>query len=277
MRRPRTFGQLGILTAIVAAALGIDSRSAPAAEPARLSLAYEVYSGGFHVVAFDLDLALAGQAYDVTARMRTTGFLSWIIDWTHVYRSTGALTGPSVDPRHHRSDGVWRGRPRHVEIAYASGEVSSLRIDPPLHEDGDREEVTAAQRRGTIDPISGILALVRAVSDGHGCAVRVPVFDGRRRYDIVFADRGQQSLRETRYSVFAGAARLCDFQFEPIAGYMQRRSEDGSARRLQSGRAWLASVIPGAPATPVRVELDGNWGLTVGHLREVRRNEALTN
>jgi hypothetical protein len=257
--------------AILSTAGVLAAHVSRASEPGRLELAYEVYSGGFHVVAFDLDLALAGQSYDVTARIRTTGMLSWFMDWRQVYRSTGAMTGTRIDPFHHRSEGAFRGRPRRVEMAYSGGEIAALRVDPPPEADGEREEVTAAQRRGSMDPVSAILALVRAVSDGRGCATRVAVFDGRRRYDMVFTDRGPQPLRETRYSIFSGAAQQCDFVFEPIAGYIRRRADDQDARRLQSGRAWLAPVMPGAPAAPVRVELDGNWGLTVGHLRDFRR------
>lgn len=270
-------GRIKAKAAVVAIALGALMPVSRAAEPVRLSLAYEVYSGGFHVVAFDLDLALMAQTYDVTARMRTTGLLSWVLDWTHVYRSTGGLAGPGLDPRHHRSDGMFRGRPRLVEIAYTGGEASTIRVVPPLHDDGDREEVTPEQRRGALDPISAILALVRAVSDGRGCEARVAVFDGRRRYDMNFTDRGLHPLRETRYSAFAGTARQCEFEFVPIAGYVQRRAENENTRRLESGRAWLAPVVSGAPAAPVRVELDGNWGLTVGHLREVRGVETPSN
>jgi hypothetical protein len=71
-------------------------------------------------------------------------------------------------------------------------------------------------------------------------------------------------------AAFAGDALQCDFEFEPIAGHIRQPTDPEIAqRRLQSGRVYTARSGR-ALLTPIRIELDGEWGMTVAHLRGVR-------
>ena len=120
--------------------------------------------------------------------------------------------------------------------------------------------------------MSAILGAVQAAQRRRGCNGRLAVFDGRRRYDLVLIDRGRREMPETRYSIFAGEAVQCDFAYEPIAGHIRRRPdpERSNKRAMQSGRIF-AAVTTGTLVMPVRIEIDGDWGVTVAHLRDVRR------
>lgn len=268
--------QLALMAAMAGLCCGTGATVADPAPggslaPSRVSLAYEVYTGGFHILAVDLNIGIAPDRYDVIARLRTTQWLSWLIDWQQVSRSTGLLVGVAVEPLHHWAHGELRGRERRVAIDYADGRVAGLAIDPPPGEDEDREEVSAALRDGTLDPLSAILAMVRAVSDGRGCNGRAAVFDGRRRYDLVFTDRGIRPMPESPYVAASAATRECDFVYEPIAGDVRRPADSSQDRKLRSGRAWIPPAAPGALAAPMRVELDGNWGTTTAYLRDPSR------
>jgi hypothetical protein len=245
---------------------------AAALEPGRVSLSYEIYSGGFHLATVDLDLAMAGARYDITTRLQTAGFLSWFLPWSQVSATEGTVLDGAMAPVRHRSEGQVRGRKRTVEIDYEKGRVSAVRVEPAPADDEQRDEVPPAMRREGIDPISAILGAVQRLSNGRGCEGRLPVFDGRRRYDLVLTDRGHRAMPETRYSMFAGNAVLCDFAYEPIAGHIRRQPDPDlpDKRGVQSGRVY-AAVAAGSLVMPVRVEIDSDWGKTVAHLREVRR------
>jgi len=249
--------------------------SAPAetAKPgaARLGLAYEVYSAGFHVLAIDLDVGLGPAGYGVTANIRSTGIVGWLVDWRQFVEATGTLSGDKVEPLRYRSEALIRGRRRLVEIDYAMGDIAALDVFPLSRDDEEREEVDPALHRDTVDPISALLAIVRAVSDGRGCTARLPVFDGRRRYDLVLTDRGAQPVVESHYIRVDEGVRQCDFVVHPIAGYRKRAPGAREERRLRQGSAWLAPVMAGVPATPVRIEFNGDWGETIVHLRAVWR------
>ncbi len=238
--------------------------------PDRFGLTYEVYSGGFHVLSVDLELALSDQRYDATTRLHTVGVFGWLLSWSQVSRSAGIIRRDAVAPVSHRSFGEFRGRRRATEIDYEAGEVSAVRLDPPPHEDEDRDEVSEAMRREGVDPISALLGAIHRISAGDPCDGRLRVFDGRRRYDLVLTDRGTRPLGESRISAFAGDAVQCDFVFQPIAGHIRRVVDPEIAkRRIRSGRVFVAHA--GGPLVmPVRVEIDGDWGMTIAHLSAVR-------
>jgi len=184
----------------------------------------------------------------------------------------GTIVSDAMAPVRHRSQAQVRGRHRSVEIDYEKGVVSAVRVDPLPADDEARDEVPVSMQREGIDPMSAILGAVQRLSTGHGCTGRLPVFDGRRRYDLILSDRGRRAMPETRYSSFAGEALQCDFIYEPIAGHVRRRPDPETAdkRCVQSGRVY-AAVATGSLVMPVRIEIDGDWGITVAHLRDVRR------
>ena len=256
----------------VLAALALSMVGQPAAASTdRMSLLYEIYSGGFHVLNFQLDLALAPESYDVTARINSAGFVGWFLSWRQTSESQGRLGPETVSPTLHRSQGEFHGRRRSVEIDYDAGTVSDVRIQPPAREDEGRDEVSVERRREAMDPISSILNAIRRISSGQGCGGRLPVFDGRRRYDLVLTERN----RGPGLPQLAGApsGRIqCDFVYEPIAGHNRRDAdpETKDKRRIQSGRVFAERN--GALIVPVRIEIDGDWGMTIAHLREIRRD-----
>jgi hypothetical protein len=255
--------------ALAALALSVAAHGAAAAAD-RMSLLYEVYSGGFHVLNFELDLALAPESYDITARINSAGFVGWFLAWRQTSESQGRLGPETVSPVSHRSEGEVRGRRRSVEIDYQAGTVSEVRVEPPAREDEGRDEVSVERRREAMDPISSILSAIRRISAGQGCGGRLPVFDGRRRYDLVLTERS----RGPGLPQLAGgpSERIqCDFVYEPIAGHNRRDAdpETRDKRRIQSGRVFAERS--GALIVPVRIEIDGDWGMTIAHLREVKR------
>lgn len=263
------------LAAVAAVILALALPSA-AATTDRMNLYYEVYSGGFHVLNFELDLALAPERYDVTARINSAGMVGWFLSWRQVVESRGLLGPESISPELHRSEAEVRGRRRSVEIDYDAGKVGDVRVEPPARRDEGRDEVPLERRREAMDPISSILDAILRISAGRGCGGRLAVFDGRRRYDLVLTDRGR---RETGGRQAAGALSeriQCDFVYEPIAGHNRRNAdpETRGKRRIQSGRVFAERN--GALIVPVRIEIDGDWGMTIAHLREMRRADCAT-
>jgi hypothetical protein len=270
MRRTRVAGAVavGLATLVLAA----PSRPAMASTD-RMNLFYEVYSGGFHVLNFELDLALAPERYDVTARIRSAGVVGWFMSWQQVAVSQGQLGPESLVPTHHHSEGEFRGRRRSVEIDYDAGQVSTVRIQPPANEDEGRDEVSIERRREAMDPISSILNAIRRISAGQSCGGRLPVFDGRRRYDLVLTDRSNRAPGLPQLAGAPAGQVQCDFVYERIAGHDRRDPdpESKNKKRIQSGRVFAERNGP--LVVPVRIEMDGDWGMTIAHLREIRRDD----
>jgi hypothetical protein len=259
----------GFLIVFVAAdpAIGQDKHAWVPGE--RVELVYDVFAGG-RIAEMSLEFGVVGSNYNISTRQTSAGVLNWIWPWQSSTDVRGRFIGRATQPEAFRVNGQSRGKVRSVEMDYRDGEL--LRVETiPTNQDDNRDEVTPEQRRGAIDPASAIMSVIRQINEGQGCDARTPVFDGRQRYDIVFADRGMGEVASDAASIFKGEARICEFHWVPIAGRLRRPGmpvrADGDRR---SGRAYMAEFGAGSAKAPVRIEFEAWFGTVVGHLREVR-------
>jgi hypothetical protein len=233
----------------------------------RVNLDYQIYFGGLNVIRVGIELGLGPNGYEVEARTETVGLTGYLAPWRSTAFTRGEIEGGRVEPLQHRVDAEWRGKLRTIAIDFVNGEVADLYLDPPMSNPHD--EVPPALRRGAVDPASALLTLVRVMGEGKGCGGRFPVFDGRRRYDVVVVEHGPETLAPNNYSAFEGQAVRCDFHVEPLVV-----NAPGHRRRFRSGRAWFAELFPGRPVVPVRLEVDGDYVQTLVHLSEQPRATA---
>jgi len=257
-----------LATGLLAILLSLPSLSA---EAQHWQLTYRVHVGGVAVLDARAELALSGDRYSVQIDAATDGFLGRMFQWQTRSQSVGAVRPDGLVPTRHAQVSTFRGKPRNVTLDYDGRGGVRVEVTPPPQED-DREPVPESLRRGTQDVLSGVLTVLFAGQRGEGCGRKVPVYDGRRRYDVQFTDQGMQEVGKSRYSVFAGAARQCRVSYTPIAGY-NRASSSGSFWQRNSGPeerppvdVWIAPVTPGGPPLPVRVETESGYGGVVVHL-----------
>ncbi len=258
---------------IAAGLAAVPAYAAEEAEKGPVRLDYSVYFGGFNVVAMSADVDMEKRGYEVTTHIKTVGMASWISSWRSVGFTEGAILGSTLSPRRYRIDAENRGKNRIISMEFgAGGDVTTLFLVPTPTDDNGRDAVPPEKMKGSSDPMTALLSVSHKVSAEKSCAGRVPVFDGRRRYDVVVEDRGTENLAPNDHNSFSGDAVRCDFHVERIAGYDQRvTDEDAKKQRFRTGRAWFAEILPGRAAIPVRIEIDGDFVPTLVHLRDVQQ------
>jgi hypothetical protein len=263
---------LGLAFALVAGGPAVAQTDLAWAPSERVELVYEVFAGG-RVARMALEFGVVGNAYFISTRQSSAGVLGWLWPWHANASVSGRFLDKATVPEIYRVKGESRGRARSVAIDFRDGEVVRVDAVPPNSAD-DREDVHPDQRRGTVDPASAIMTVIRQINEGRACDARTPVFDGRQRYDIVFKDSGAAHLARDNGSIFEGDARVCEFHWVPIAGRLRRAgmpTRDADDKRV--GRAFLAKFGAGPALAPVRIEFEAWFGTVVGYLREVRTLE----
>lgn len=259
--RHRTIAGLAGAIALLTA----GSAVATPTEPIRAS--YDVYFGGLHLMTAEAELVPAGDRYRVLARGRTRGLLDVLFRWTGETVSEGRIEAGRAIPVRHRNWGESRRGERLVQLGYAAdGTVRDVLVEP----EPDLEEVNALPEGaadGTVDPLSVIAELSQRLSVGGACAGGFPVFDGRRRYDLRVTDKGWDELSETDYSVFVGKVRVCEIGFDLLGG--DRREKSKYARTARDRLVYVATPFEGAPAIPVGLRIETDYGTLMGHLTGV--------
>jgi hypothetical protein len=120
----------------------------------------------------------------------------------------------------------------------------------------------------TLDTLSAMAYLVRAVTDTGKCDGTVRTFDGRRVFEIESRTAGEDILRPDFRSSFAGPTLRCDMKSRQLAGF-QHDADEAELKKVLESQAWLAPILPGQPKLPVRVVFSTRFfGAATAYLTE---------
>jgi hypothetical protein len=236
---------------------GLALAAAPvrAAGPPPLAVRYEAFAAGFPVVSFDFRVAESEEGYALDGQVRTEGLLRIFYKLVMKTDTEGVIAAHELHPHQHEQHVEARGKQRVARLSYpGDGTVATL-LEPP--EDPGRPKPTPQQTERTIDPLTALLAIGRAVARTGRCAGTFAVFDGRRRYDLVLHDEGTERIEKVGGMPYAGEVRRCPVSAVKIAGFS---FDQDYSPHTTNGTVWFATPQPGGPALPVRIEFDSSWG-----------------
>ena len=239
---------------------GFGLIAAPAAAADRISMRVEVYGLlGLHVLTLNTSVEEVGDRYAINLHYATTGIAGLVVDQTTRATAVGRLTPASAQPELFRSDTRRNGVERHDQVDYRpDGSVAGS--STPVAFDA----MTPAAARGTVDNLTAYFRLERQLAAKGTCALTVPVFDGRYRYDLVFADGGKQALSPEGGQRLEGMAISCRMTRHDRGAAEPEQSE--GARR---GTFWYAPLLPGDVVVPVRMQLETQIGGVDAYLAEL--------
>lgn len=243
-----------------------------AADSETVRLSYDAYLGPIYVASAQAELRLDGDAYRVVTRAKSEGFAAIFFSWQSEARSEGRRMAGRLAPTLHEVVGEWRGENRQVHLSYdGPGPIDYSVLPPP--DGAERDPVPPNLTVGTVDPLSGTLAVLLRVARGGRCEGEIPVFDGRRRYDMIVQPGAPMVLPAIHSSIFAGAAQRCEFKLRRIAGFWKKKSQVG--RRVTDPVLWVASPLDGVPPVPVRFTASTGFGDLRIHLTRVERGRKI--
>ncbi len=262
------------LLAAQAPALAIDKPvTTPAPEttspPTDIAADFTIHVGGLLFITGRFSAIVEGEAYRLAATMGTAGTTRRFYPADYKLISEGHLAGAQVKPRHYVSDSTSKHSARLVSLAYGADGMPRLTAEPP-YDPQDLNDVTPSLQRNTQDPMSAMLMPVAASQNP--CARTIPVFDGKRRYDLKLAYEGEKKMtpRGLERSV---TAIVCTIRYVAIAPAERRKFTD-MLRRNDDMKVWLAPFDSGRVYMPVRFQLRTPLGGAVMELTQVTERVA---
>lgn len=270
-----------IRTRTLAAASALLSAAILAPLPAAaetVRLGYDVFVGGVKLGRMTMETELQDRDYRIEVGARANDMLNRLVNWSYTAEAQGTLEPETgVVPDRFRSVRTLRNRSWEAETIFADGTVTHQQTPPQSEEDANA--VPPDQRAGTMDLLSASVAIALAADQAGGdCTARLPVYDGRRRFDVVASPAKDRRLRRSSHNAFEGTALGCRIEIDPVSGFRQaRRSNDdfwtiprdGSRRGFD---LWLGRPVEGGPLFPVRLEArELYYADVIGHLSSVER------
>ncbi len=235
---------------------------------------YDVYAGGFHVVEASLDVDLAARnRYLLKLSAATRGMFADLAPWQGTFQTNGwydtkqALPQPEI----HFSDTNWRDEKELTEFLYnQDGSFKEYRVTNEK-EKGPKDPEPGLPDN-TTDVLSATLKVMNKVASSGQCEGTDKIFDGARSYNIVFHHKQQVELKGSEYNVYSGPATECTIEVKPIAGKWHAKprgwmsiQEQGRERGTMP-TIWLAQMMQGQPAVPVKIRVKTEYGTLFMHL-----------
>lgn len=239
--------------------------AAEASSARTVDLTYDIYLGGLHIFTFDVGITLRPDRYRVTAEGGTRGMVGWLYKWDMKLAAEGLDRNDHIEPRHYVAETDWQRNQRTVHLGFDKGGRYDLEQTPPPEPDPDIEGgLPDTLPEGTVDPLSFAIAASRALEENGRCDQTVPVFDGRRRFDLTVKHVEETTLPPNSHSIYQGPAVRCSLSMKRISGFRKswRSSRQWDADSSTPPTIWVAPIRQDLPLVPVRYE----GAIALGHM-----------
>jgi len=224
--------------------------------PTSLEVDYKIALGGFDFGSADIKAVIGGADYELDALIKTEGVAEQFFETTFALASQGSFSGNRVKPSRFVSTYADADSSRRVELTYPSSGAPIMAAEP-AYEDGFGPHVQLNDILMTQDPISALLLPVRNTT-ASPCDRSLPLFDGRRRYDLQLREDGMMEMNDAEGG-YNGPAMRCTVGMLPVAGY-ERKTLIKLLAREDSIRVWLAPLEGTDVWVPVRMTLRTPFG-----------------
>ena len=196
---------------------GLSALPASAA-PLHSVAEYTVTMGGTQVANVEVTLDDDGANYSLNGSARITGLARLMASGTAKLQSSGASTDSGL--RSQRFNLLTRasGEDFTVAITYASGNVDTFKVDPPIVNNIDRVAIERKQLVGGINDMAAAFVLKGDKLDAGLCDRQMQIFTGVERFNLKlsFAKDDQATSKRTGYQ---GPVVLCNVRYSPVSGH----------------------------------------------------------
>jgi hypothetical protein len=256
-------GALALSPPVLGAGGETTDHSTPAST---LDISYDLFVGGIPLGKAAMTARFQGTDYKAVSTLETAGIVNAFWQSKIEASSNGLVDRGSVRPALYDSYSQNRkAERRQVTLTFGPEGPRSLYSDPPYPE--SRYKVSEDQQRNTLDPLSAAIYLTNSANADNAkpCEAVVPVFDGRRRYDVSLRFVRNTDVRMDN-GLYRGRVLVCQVHYNQIAGYQQTLVEQG--KRLPNMFAWVMPVRSRLDPSrrymlPLRVWAETEYGIVV--------------
>lgn len=206
----------------------------PEVLPERVTAVYRIKFGVLGDIGwFSFTSKLDGDDYKLIAHAKVD---TAVFDYVGKMVSEGAVKSFVAKPADYkfsfRQKALFgKKKRRSLKMAFDKTGVTKIKFTPPDPPSSKAIPITEEHLKGALDPLSGVMAL--SLGDlSKPCDQRLPIFDGKQRFDIVFK-RARPAPR--------AAPQVCNVHLHQIAGHKKGK---GAAPSLPEISRWCSRPCP---------------------------------
>jgi len=230
--------------------------TAVAQDHMRLSASYEIRFAGLKLGKFDIWSNVGDTSYSLRGKGELKFITGLIFEISGDTTTRGAVTPNGPRPAAFAFDFDTGKHKGELAMDFEGNRVSRVVARPPFVESSNEIPLTASHVRDVLDPMSALFFTARSNklnTDGSVCPTRIPVFDGKQRFDLMLSHKRTVQVKKRKKNGYGGMAVVCRIKYVPIAGYKSDNKGVTFMAKTDDIEVWLIRVPQKSMYVPYHV------------------------
>ncbi len=189
---------------------------APALQAFSLNHEFNVFLGPFNASRTEFEYSLGDKDYQVNANVKTFGLFDSLYPFHAQYATTGKIKNNQMETTSYKYESKSRFTKRSKELVYDNNGNPVYRLSS---KNGKEKKVDIDQKLNsgdTTDLQTVFAKLAKQFNEVRFCNSRFEVFDGKRRFDVIFADEGEEELKSNELQPWSVKAKKCSMYIDKL-------------------------------------------------------------
>ncbi|MDR1693841.1 MAG: DUF3108 domain-containing protein [Lactobacillaceae bacterium] len=178
---------------------------------------FDVFIGKFNASRTSFSYSVSDKDYTVSSDVKTYGLFDKLYPFQAVYSTEGKI-GKDKEMKTVSYKYVAKSRfnRRTKELVYNDEGIPVYRISSKNEKEKKSNVNVDVDVESTTDLQTVMAELVMQYAEFRFCDARMEVFDGKKRFDVIFKDEGNQTIKANKYSAFEGSATKCSMYIDNL-------------------------------------------------------------
>ncbi len=235
--------------------------------PAKVDAVYSIAWNGMELGNFVFSSAVKNGEYTLRGNTKLSAVMG-AFTWSGFTQSLGKVASGKPQPAAYAFSFEGSSKSGRIDMRFRKSAVTKVTSVPPIQPSPGRVPVTEAQLKGVLDPLSAVMAVTAPVGGKvagvNPCKRKIPIFDGKQRFDLIFTHARNEKLE-------GADAFVCKVKYVPISGHKMNKetkfmaSTDGieiwlipvpEAKIFVPYYVTLPTPVGAATITSVKVSID---------------------
>lgn len=234
-------------------------------------LYYDVQWGNVTVGKAFINLKLEENKITLKMKTKSEGFVDVFYNYKSELISRSIIKKNIWQANSFLSNGISNDKKRFASVNWSPNTKSmDYKIDPVL----DLKKVHPVLKTSltdVIDPITAIIKVIDKIKKKKPCDIKLRIFDGRRRYNLLTKELGKSFLKKDRPNSYNGNVIICGIKVIPIGGHRLKSKWKPNEDKFTDFQVFFGKTVSGV-MFPVKMNLNRWFGtITVRLIQSNKR------
>ena len=171
--------------------------------------------GIFDASKTEFTYSLTENNYKVASKVMTNGFFNTVYPFEANYTSSGTIDKSQMTTADYNYEAKSKYNTRSKKVFYRDGHPV-YQISSKNGKDKKKEFSPSPTPADTFDLQTVIAKIAKQYNDVRFCDSELKVYDGKRRFDVIFKDEGTEELQANEHSFYTGQASKCSMHIKKV-------------------------------------------------------------